>query len=138
VILVHRLLKNSVSERLGHSAYVLYSDACIQAAGIDPVAQGLIEHHESVDIIGEVTAWYRDLRTAWRRENELTRLEVKPEDAYLTWKFDIPAQGGMTADVARRANPLLGNSSDRMGGRVIPPRPNAWGAARWLDIPKSS
>jgi hypothetical protein len=25
VILVHRLLKNSVSERLGHSAYVLYT-----------------------------------------------------------------------------------------------------------------
>src|SRR5689334_18732036 len=91
VILVHRLLKNSVSERLGHSAYVLYSDACIQATGIDPMAQGLIEHRESFDIIGEVTAWYRDLQSAWRREDERTRLEVKPDDAYLTWKFDIPA-----------------------------------------------
>jgi hypothetical protein len=48
-------------------------------------------NRESVDIIGEVTAWYRDLHTAWRRADERTRLEVKPDDAYLTWKFDIPA-----------------------------------------------
>src|SRR6202035_5422974 len=30
VILVHRLLKNTVSEKVGGRAYALYSDACIQ------------------------------------------------------------------------------------------------------------
>jgi hypothetical protein len=29
VILVHRLLKNTVTEKLNHGAYLLYSDACI-------------------------------------------------------------------------------------------------------------
>jgi hypothetical protein len=38
VILVHRLLKNTVSEKVGSRAYVLYSDACIQTMDIDPVA----------------------------------------------------------------------------------------------------
>ncbi len=34
VILVHRLLKNSVVERFGGSAYALYSDSCIQALAV--------------------------------------------------------------------------------------------------------
>ncbi len=41
VILVHRLLKNTAGDKLGKHAYVLYSDACIQTMGIDPVAQEL-------------------------------------------------------------------------------------------------
>ena len=41
VILVHRLLKNTVSEKLGGRAYALYSDACVQTMGMDPAAQGL-------------------------------------------------------------------------------------------------
>ena len=67
VILIHRLLKNTVNERLGGHAYALYSDACIQAMGIDPVAQGLVEHQESIDIIGDVTCWVRDLTRRGRR-----------------------------------------------------------------------
>src|SRR5580692_11923717 len=33
VILVHRLLKNTVSEKFGSRAYAIYSDACIQTMG---------------------------------------------------------------------------------------------------------
>ena len=67
VILIHRLLKNAVNERLGGHAYALYSDACIQAMGIDPFAQGLIEHRESIDIIGDMKCWVRDLEAAWQQ-----------------------------------------------------------------------
>jgi uncharacterized protein YndB with AHSA1/START domain len=31
------------------------------------------------------------LRSTWQRQNELTRLKVMPDDAYLTWRFDIAA-----------------------------------------------
>src|SRR4051812_6085746 len=61
IILIHRLLKNGVSERLRGHAYALYSDACIQAMDIDPVTQGFISQRESIDIIGEVECWVRDL-----------------------------------------------------------------------------
>ncbi|MFN8522997.1 MAG: DUF2652 domain-containing protein [Chloroflexota bacterium] len=44
VILVHRLLKNGVNDRLGGHAYVLHTDACLQALGGDGAAQGLVEH----------------------------------------------------------------------------------------------
>ncbi len=81
VILVHRLLKNAVNERLGGHAYALYSDACIQAMDIDPVAQGLVEHRESIDIIGEVKCWVRDLEEAWEKENDRQRNEVTRDKA---------------------------------------------------------
>ena len=67
VILVHRLLKNTVNERLGDHAYALFSDACIRAMGIDPAAQGLVAHEETIDIIGEVTCWVRDLEARMER-----------------------------------------------------------------------
>ena len=91
VILVHRLLKNTVSEKVGSRAYALYSDACTQTVGIDPAAQGLVEHHETIDIIGDVKLWLRDLEDAWKKENERTRVEVTRAEAYVTWNFDIDA-----------------------------------------------
>jgi len=91
VILVHRLLKNTVSEKIGSRAYALYSDACIQTMGIDPAAQGLVEHHETIDIIGDVKLWLRDLEGAWRKENEQTRVEVTRENAYAILEFDLAA-----------------------------------------------
>jgi hypothetical protein len=91
VILVHRLLKNNVSATVGGRAYALYSDACIQAMGIDPNAQGLVEHHETIDIIGDVKLWLRDLEEAWVKDDEGARVEVARADAYLTLEFDIAA-----------------------------------------------
>jgi uncharacterized protein YndB with AHSA1/START domain len=91
VIVIHRLLKNAVNQRLGGHAYALYSDACVQAMGIDPVAQDLIEHRESIDIIGEVKCWVRDLEQAWMRENDRQRNEVVRDQAFGVIEFDIAA-----------------------------------------------
>lgn len=91
VILVHRLLKNTVREKVGEHAYVLYSDACIAAAGIDAQAHGLAEHHETIDIIGEVKLWLRDLEEVWQRESAATRHEVTAAEAYLTLAHDFAA-----------------------------------------------
>ena len=91
VILIHRLLKNSVNEQLGAHAYALYSDACIQAMGIDPVEQKFIEHPESIDVIGEVKCWLRDLEEAWNAENHRQRHEVTRDKAAMVLEFDIAA-----------------------------------------------
>jgi uncharacterized protein YndB with AHSA1/START domain len=91
VILVHRLLKNRVNERLGGHAYALYSDPCIQAMNIDPVLQGFIDHRESIDIIGEVKCWVRDLEEAWQKENIRLRNEVTRDQAAMVIEFDIAA-----------------------------------------------
>jgi uncharacterized protein YndB with AHSA1/START domain len=91
VILVHRLLKNDVHEKIGAHAYALYSDACVQAMGIDPAAQGLIEHTETIDVIGEARCWIRDLQRAWTREDETTRIMVQRDDAFGLIERDFAA-----------------------------------------------
>ncbi len=91
VILVHRLLKNEVNARLGGHAYALYSDACIRAMAIDPLAQGLIEHSETIDIIGEVRCWIRDLEKSWTEESDRHRNLIRREDAAAVLEFDVAA-----------------------------------------------
>ncbi|WP_395015166.1 DUF2652 domain-containing protein [Dongia sp.] len=89
VIVVHRLLKNGVNERLGGRAYALFSDACIRAMGVDPAAQGLIEHRETIDIIGETVCWVRDLEAAWTEEDARPRNEVTREKSAFVLEFDF-------------------------------------------------
>jgi uncharacterized protein YndB with AHSA1/START domain len=77
VIVVHRLLKNAVEESTGLRAYVLYSEACIEAMGLDdPAAAGLIEHRESFEGVGEIVGWVRDLHAAWTDEEEQVRVVI--------------------------------------------------------------
>jgi uncharacterized protein YndB with AHSA1/START domain len=91
VILIHRLLKNAVNERLDGHAYSLYSADCIRAMGIDPVAQGLVGHRESIDIIGDVECWVRDLEAAWQKECNNQRNEVTRDKSAMVIEFDIAA-----------------------------------------------
>ena len=63
----------------------------IRAMGMDPAAQGLVAHRETIDIIGDVKLWLRDLEAAWKQEDERTRVEVTRADAYATLEFDIAA-----------------------------------------------
>jgi uncharacterized protein YndB with AHSA1/START domain len=91
VIVVHRLLKNEIRERLGVPAYALYTDPCLRALGVDPSATGLIEHRETYDVIGEVVGWVRDLAAAWTDEQERARVIVSGADAYRVYTADIAA-----------------------------------------------
>ena len=93
VIVVHRLLKNHVEEQTGLRAYAMYSDACLSAMGLDdPSAAGLVEHRESFEGVGEVTAWLRDLQAAWEAELDRDRVTVEPAAAARTYEaeFDAP------------------------------------------------
>ncbi len=83
VIVVHRLLKNDVVERLGIDAYALLSQAVIDASDLDPVALGMRPHVETYDRIGEVPVWVHDLGTRWDEEEARARVRVEPDDATL-------------------------------------------------------
>ena len=78
VIVVHRLLKNEVVEQLGIDAYALISQACIDAAGLDPAALGMREHTETYDRIGDVPVWALDLERRWQEEEARARVFVAP------------------------------------------------------------
>jgi uncharacterized protein YndB with AHSA1/START domain len=83
VIVVHRLLKNDVVEKLGINAYALISQQCIDASDIDPAALAMQPHAESYERIGEVPAWVHDLEARWQEEEARARVFVAPEDAVL-------------------------------------------------------
>ncbi len=93
VILVHRLLKNSVAIDLGLPAYALYTEACTTAMGLaDPGGTGLVRHVETIEHIGEVTTWVRDLEGAWQAQLQRKRLRITEAETF--WKkestFDAP------------------------------------------------
>jgi len=83
VIVVHRLLKNEVVEKLGIKAYALISQRCIDASDIDPAALGMRAHTETYDRIGDVPAWVHDLERRWLDEEARARVFVTPGEAIL-------------------------------------------------------
>jgi len=60
VILVHRLLKNSV----GAGAYLLLTEPALERIGMDPVARGMRGHLVSYPHLGEVRCFVRNLNAA--------------------------------------------------------------------------
>lgn len=96
VIVVHRLLKNDVVEKLGINAYALISQKCIDVSDIDPAALGMREHTETYDRIGDVRAWVHDLDGRWREEEARARVRVDADDAIL----DVTVATGVPPQVA--------------------------------------
>lgn len=87
IILLHRLLKNDAKERLGDRAYALLTHSALQAMGVDPAAHGMIKCDQSIDIIGDVECWLRDLEGVWQSENERSRHEVTRENSLMVLEF---------------------------------------------------
>jgi hypothetical protein len=80
VILVHRLLKNTVAEVAGLHGYALCTEACVNALGIDPTPLGLRAHEESYEDVGAVGSWVLDLEARWEDEASRTRVLVDPTE----------------------------------------------------------
>jgi uncharacterized protein YndB with AHSA1/START domain len=91
VILVHRLLKNTVETKVGKRPYALYTDAFVKAGGINPQAQAMLPHAEQIDIIGQVNAWLSDLEVAWQAEENQKRVRVSPDQAFASFTYDVAA-----------------------------------------------
>ncbi|MGH2704059.1 MAG: DUF2652 domain-containing protein [Actinomycetota bacterium] len=68
IVLVHRLLKNSVVKSTGLHGYALFTRACLERFGLDPVALGMTPHHESYEDAGDVDCFLLDLEARWRDE----------------------------------------------------------------------
>jgi hypothetical protein len=91
VILVHRLLKNTASEVLGVKGYALYTEACVNALGIDAPGLGMQSHCERYADIGEVYGWVMDLETRWDTERQRGRMYLASHDAAFAVDILLPA-----------------------------------------------
>jgi uncharacterized protein YndB with AHSA1/START domain len=90
VILVHRLLKNSIGERGMSSGYAFFTDACMQRL---PLQLDLPVHSEVYDGFGTITGAVHDLRRvlAVSREAESQRLTAEDADFEIAAEFPTAA-----------------------------------------------
>jgi uncharacterized protein YndB with AHSA1/START domain len=87
VILIHRLLKNSIAE----PAYLFISDACLARTNLEPEALGFRRHTEEFEHIGEVGGWVEDLEAAWKSYRDRKRVYVSEGEAALSLSGFVPA-----------------------------------------------
>ena len=78
VILVHRLLKNSIAEDLGVPAYVFFTEACLQHL---PASFDLPRHSETYDSFGETSGGAHDLGPVLQQMRETRRLYIASGEA---------------------------------------------------------
>ncbi|HJU52569.1 MAG TPA: DUF2652 domain-containing protein [Acidimicrobiia bacterium] len=98
VIVVHRLLKNSITEKLGLRGYTFLSEACITALELDPDALGMNEHREQYGDVGVVAGYVIDMDQRWRQEQERTRLYVTSPEAQFEFSAELPASPALIWD----------------------------------------
>jgi uncharacterized protein YndB with AHSA1/START domain len=84
VILVHRLLKNTVGEGGGPRAYAFLTDPCLQR--MSP-SFDLPSHRESYESFGQTTGGVHDLTPVIARMREARRVYIDSEDADLEVSF---------------------------------------------------
>ena len=86
VILVHRMLKNTISDD-GPQAYAFFSEACQQRL---PSSFGLPQHSEVYESFGETKGGVHDLKPVVEEMREARREYIGPADADLDTSFEVP------------------------------------------------
>lgn len=125
VNLIHRLLKNTVTEATGLRAYTLYTDAAIRELGLDADAAGLIAHAEAYEHLGAVKTWIQDMHPLWDKRREALQVKIGPGGELFRVESDIDAPPEAVWDYFTRPEfftVLLGGDRTKItrpsGGRV--------------------
>lgn len=87
VILVHRLLKNSITDRTGCRAYVFFTEACLERL---PASLDLTKHTETYESLGETSGGVHDLKPVLEQMREEQREYVGTDEADFEWTFEVP------------------------------------------------
>jgi len=90
VNLIHRLTKNSVTEKTGMHAYVLYTKAALEHLAMPALFDELISQVESYEDVGEVMVYLLDMHPIWENRRHRFHTVVKPEDSVYTIERDFP------------------------------------------------
>ncbi|NND14385.1 MAG: DUF2652 domain-containing protein, partial [Acidimicrobiia bacterium] len=90
VITIHRLTKNSITETTGLRAYTLYTDAAIDALGLDGFTDRLVSHREEYEEVGPLDLWIQDMHPVWEQKAEELRIEISADDTLVEIAGDLP------------------------------------------------
>jgi len=90
VNMIHRLMKNHVTENTGWTAYMLFTESAIQSLGVQ--IEDIHKQNESYDYLGEIQVCCINLHTRYKTIIEAQRVFISTEeaDAVFTFDFDAP------------------------------------------------
>jgi uncharacterized protein YndB with AHSA1/START domain len=122
--LVHRLLKNHVSEATGWRAYMMFTEACLRHLNLNfETAHRQVEEYEH---LGKVTTYSVDLQKRYQDLIEDRRIMIDERNADLIFRIDFPTPPPVTWEWIQ--DPLKRNlwsgghvkwsAGDRPGGRA--------------------
>jgi uncharacterized protein YndB with AHSA1/START domain len=89
VNLIHRLLKNHVTEATGCRAYTLYTGAAVRQLGIEDIRAAMTPHLEEYEHLGAVKVWIQDMHPVWERKRDASRITIPPERVSLELETEI-------------------------------------------------
>jgi hypothetical protein len=115
IVVLHRLLKNSVTEQTGIRAYVLFTDMAIQGLGLEEVTQAMTPHREAYEHLGEVKLWVQNMQPVWDEKRDAVAIEFPSKRIWDRLEADISMPQEQVWDYLLRPefrNTLIG--SDRM------------------------
>ena len=90
VNIIHRLTKNNITETTGITAYVLYTQAAVEALGIEDIASLMTPHEESYEHVGLVELYVEDMHPVWEARRSELRTVVEPEQAMVEETIVVP------------------------------------------------
>ncbi|MDI6695555.1 MAG: DUF2652 domain-containing protein [Anaerolineales bacterium] len=124
IILAHRLMKNTASEKTGLRAYAMFTQAALEAMQVQPEFQSLIPHQERYEHLGETSVFLYDLHAFWERSRQQRRVFVAPEQAEANAHIHVAAPPAVVWDImtnpATRGLVVAGEMSvsGRQDGRI--------------------
>lgn len=80
VNLIHRLLKNSVSDETGITAYTLCTEDAAESLGLDRLQDGMVSHVEDVPDFGSTQVWIQDMHPIYEAQESEEKIQFEPSD----------------------------------------------------------
>jgi hypothetical protein len=87
--LIHRLLKNSVTQATGIRAYALYTDPAVKMLDVGDLVETMMEHHEVYDYLGDVKTWIQDMHQVWERKHSAAAASFPPGRPWTRLEIDF-------------------------------------------------
>jgi uncharacterized protein YndB with AHSA1/START domain len=91
VVAAHRLLKNHVVEATGLRSYLLVTEACREALGLESLPDGAVPHSETYEHVGTVRGFVHDLAPVWALDRERRLARVEDRDTWVRVETEIAA-----------------------------------------------
>ncbi len=125
--LIHRLVKNRVTEHTGFRAYALYTDAAIRQLDVEDLSVAMTPHSEAYEHVGEVNVWVQDMQPVWERKRDSTTVKFPEDDIWTRFEVDLDMPRERAWDYLiqpQYRNSLIGSDrmeiTNRSQGRIAP------------------